>query len=363
MSTLIVRKLTKNSGVIMSLSLLLRWRGKSTASAMEKTDSNRGSSDGSVSSRVTGIRANKDLPRLLNKAQVLIKVKFDVTNSSALLKDAVLAEFPYRQDANHLDQFAPDWGVNKVLSKQLAEKYGMQFDEYSKMIIDRKSGLTAAVFHNMQNTEVRLVFGGTTSGQTAGGFLTRSLNNAAMSGKHWGANIGNALVGKIPQSYQQAASMTATFMESVRLDSLMEKYHVSVSGHSKGGGEAAYAAAMNFTQGEEPVRAICFCSAELGKGLQQALLNKHKSSEVVKQASDKISHYLIKGDVVPHVSKIFTSLTSVGTSVTLHTRVPHRGWSKFFNVDGPMRHDRFFKHIQQGLSHTAKITKKSDHVE
>ena len=66
--------------------------------------------------------------------------------------------------------------------------------------------------------------------------------------------------------------MTQKVQSLMAADPKYKDYTFSVSGHSKGGGEAAYAALSQ----KEPVHAICFSSAELGRKLRESIPRKEK---------------------------------------------------------------------------------------
>ena len=146
--------------------------------------------------------------------------------------------------------------------------------------------------------------------------------------KQWVANAKNAAFGKTPDSYKQAKELASKVQNMMAVDPTYKDFTLTISGHSKGGGEAAYAALSL----KEPVQAICFSSAELGRTMHKSFSEEQKAN-----ASRYITHYNIEGDPVPNVSKALGGLGHLGKVVTL----PSDG-----SGSNPLdRHDKFNRHI------------------
>ena len=167
--------------------------------------------------------------------------------------------------------------------------------------------------------------------------MKRSLLNGGFTLKQWIANGKNAALGKTPDSYKQASELTRHVMDLMAKDPKYKDYSFSVSGHSKGGGEAAYAA---LTQ-KEPVDAICFSSAELGKEMRESIPEEKRAN-----AASHIHHYYIEGDPVPKMSdkrliKITGSkLGHIGKVTEIAADDKGKG------IEELDRHDKFNRHIR-----------------
>ena len=172
----------------------------------------------------------------------------------AMAIDAQLAAYPYHRSLEKIQEAAkihrPEkednaghWQPSSKLAAEIASDAGLTIStDEPGFLYDRKSGLTAYVLHNPDQNEVRLVFGGTTSGLKAGGFMKRSKANMKFSAKQWKANIKNALGRGIPDSFIQAKQLTASLYEKLPVSSGFQNCTLKLSGHSKGGAEASYAA-------------------------------------------------------------------------------------------------------------------------
>lgn len=172
--------------------------------------------------------------------------------------------------------------------------------------------------------------------------MQRNIVNYKITTQQWKANAKNSMLGQTPDSYKQAKNLAE------KLVSFMEKgeyknYCLSFCGHSKGGGEAAYAAAMVSTP-KHPIKAECFSSAQLGYSMLidvQARLECY-GREGTKMALSKIRHYKIKGDPIPNMHKVLRKkLMHVGTVATL----PHSNIRGANNALG--YHDHFLPHIKE----------------
>lgn len=236
-----------------------------------------------------------------------------------LVSDAALANFPYTQDFGELKgATAGDWRAEKGELLQ-GLNVGIGQKNIGENGIVTKSGLTAYLFANENTKEVRLVFGGTTSGETSGDLNTRTKGNLVTTAKQWLANIKNVF-SRTPDSYKEAAKLTHELKGL-----LPQGYKLSLSGHSKGGGESSYAAMMLAAKTGEPVKSINFSSAELGGKLKRNIANELINSGVksedltakFKALSQDILHIKVKGDPVPNMHKMFAGVSHLGKTLTL----------------------------------------------
>ncbi|WP_263078885.1 hypothetical protein [Endozoicomonas sp. Mp262] len=227
------------------------------------------------------------------------------------------------------------WDTARELAQDAGKAAGIPTKGAKGFIFDKKSGLTAYVLQNASTVppEIRVVFGGTTSGEHTGGLGKRSLLNGAFSLRQWIANAKNALLGQTPDSYRQAAEITQHVQNMIKTDPRYTGFELKVSGHSKGGGEAEYAALCL----EDPVEAICFSSAELGKAMRGDISEERKAT-----AARYVTHYKIKGDPVPNLGNIAGELGHLGKVVTLPAE---HAWNS--PID---RHDKFTRHIRHFLN-------------
>ena len=255
-----------------------------------------------------------------------------------LAVDAELAAYPYRRsfsrilDAAH-GQSIGYWQIAQDIAEAAGEASGLSVDKKQGFIFDRDSGLTAYVLVNRIQQQVRLIFGGTSSGETTGGLNIRSLFNSTFTFKQWVANAQNTLRFERPVSYLQAKELTEEVIFFLDFLNDYRDYQLILSGHSKGGGEATYSALCQQT----PVQAICFASAELGDKLLGDIPTEHRVA-----ASHFITHYLIEGDLVPKVGTLLPGLELLGLIYTLPSQHP---W------DSPLdRHDQFVRHIRHFCS-------------
>ncbi|MDP0587774.1 MAG: hypothetical protein QS748_00595 [Candidatus Endonucleobacter bathymodioli] len=257
----------------------------------------------------------------------------DITQKDreTLALDANIAAYPYHQNIEKLTV-----GANKKeswdLARNLALDAGKGADLSTKgskgFIYDKKSGLTAYILHNPKSKEVRLVFGGTSSGKHTGGIIRRSVLNGAFSLPQWLGNYKNAISNKIPKSYVQAKKLTNIVKAKMESDPNYQGYTLKLSGHSKGAGEAAYAALSQ----DKPLQALCFSSAQLGSKMREDISDTNKE-----KAPECISHYAIQGDIVPNMDVLRKHLGHLGTLTTIPAKSP---------LDGPLdRHDKFHQHI------------------
>ncbi|MCS3804482.1 hypothetical protein HNO92_001618 [Chromobacterium alkanivorans] len=257
------------------------------------------------------------------------------------LKDsALLANFPYSRDLDSLR--ATQWSPDAELARLLAKGSKLEFQPQQARLMDPESGLVAYVFRNKAAGEIRLVFGGTTSGRGVGGLAQRNLKNLVSVARQWRANIGNAAFGGRPACYAQAAQLTAKLQGLAAGLPLMRggepDYTVSTGGHSLGGGMAAYAA-MKLSTPQRPVHAECFSSAQFGRGLQRELLARHDNNlDQARAASAHIRHYCVQGDLVPALDGLLP-VRHVGQLYLLPA-------NRQADDSRLGRHDKFLDHVQ-----------------
>lgn len=261
-----------------------------------------------------------------------------ITDKRQLAVDAELAAYPYHRsfhrilDAAH-GQSIGYWQIAEDIAEAAGKAAGLSVDKKQGFIFDRDSGLTAYVLVNRIHQEVRVIFGGTSSGETTGDLNIRSLFNSSFTFKQWVANAQNTLRFERPASYLQAKEFTKEVIFFMDFLNKYQDYKLVISGHSKGGGEATYAALCQ----QAPVKALCFASAELGDKLLSDIPAEHRVA-----ASHFITHYLIEGDLVPKVGTLLPGLELLGLIFTLP---PQHPW------DSPLdRHDQFVRHIRHFCS-------------
>lgn len=302
---------------------------------------------------------------------------------SSLITDAVLAEFPYTANKNLVQRYAPNWDLSSKLSS-LTKNSGVdqpnlpeKFKPLNKNGIRTKSGMIAYLFENKEseNKEMRLVFGGTTSGKNYGSFLKRSVTNFKTIVAQWASNAKN-LFGAVPDSYNDAHEL---------LVALRAKYpnaNIVTSGHSLGGAEACFAAMKvnasdlrqqgyksntfsNFilsSRGNRnpqdimleakenflpnTVKSDNFSTAKLGKAAQKDIAKeimyghdnsnhsnyteddkKHILDHAFEILSQDVTHKYIKGDMVPELggivgAKHFGNVTVFNTNNPSRTGLP-----------------------------------------
>ena len=250
-----------------------------------------------------------------------------------LMINAELAAFPYHRSLEKIWKIAggcPEAQWQPACSLALAVGASLDLPVQSEhgFIYDKETGLTAYVLENPSMHEARLIFGGTASGETARDSNIRTLANSSFALKQWIANAQNTLRFDRPASYLQARALTAELVFFMAFINQYSTFSLTLSGHSKGGGEATYSA---LTQ-NQPSNAICYASVELGEKLLTDIPPEHSS-----KAGDFIIHYLIEGDLIPRVGTLLPGLKLLGRVVTLPAQ---RLW------DSPLdRHIQFVRHI------------------
>ncbi|WP_062270723.1 hypothetical protein [Endozoicomonas arenosclerae] len=289
--------------------------------------------------------------REIRKLAVANKPPTDPKTLRSMAIDAQLAAYPYHRSLEKIHQageihapekedFATQWDPSSELAELIASDAGLTISsEEPGFLYDRNSGLTAYVLINAQLQEVRLVFGGTTSGLSQGDFLERSRKNFKFSGKQWKANIKNMLGRGIPDSFIQAKVLTASLLEKMPSTLEGKPFKLKLNGHSKGGAEANYAA-LSMTP---PVQAVCFSSSELSR---KALSDIPR--ENLAQASQLVTHYNVSKDLVANTGRIFRGLSQAGKVMTIPAKY---AYSSLLD-----RHDKFTRHIEHYARNAASQT-------
>ena len=282
------------------------------------------------------------------KMQPCIEVSPPATpqEKKQMLTEAEIAAFPYHRsleaisEAGNIDPVSAipnKWEVLPEFIDELASRTGLTADKENGFLYDKKTGLTAYLLHQPGTKEVRLVFGGTTSGLKTGGLAKRSLiANPKFTLVQWGSNIRNALGMKSPKNFDQAKELTGQLKTLLKDSPEHKDCHLVLSGHSKGGAEATYAALSQ----DPPLEARVFSCAELHQRLVNDIPTKN-----LKRASELVSVVNIKADIIPNMRTMLpTKLRAIGSITTLKA-------AHFYNVE---RHDSFAKHIRHFAEHRSK---------
>jgi hypothetical protein len=226
----------------------------------------------------------------------------DLEQLKRIHEDALLSEFVYGRDPESLP---PGWSTSTALADQLAGTLKLETDRLAAMerpegTLHASSGLTACVLVNDELKQVVLAFGGTTSGATASiDVLARIRPNVTNLGMQCMANV-TAGLGWAPQSYLQADALAKALAEQLAPTG----YGLRLVGHSKGGGEASFAALMS----KPPLPANVFNPAHLSAGLV-AMLPRHDETEV----HDTVHAYSVEGDLVPGLRNLVSTVVGAGT--------------------------------------------------
>ncbi|MCC7006040.1 MAG: hypothetical protein IT497_05285, partial [Ottowia sp.] len=198
--------------------------------------------------------------------------------------------------------------------------------------IDPHSGLSAYLVVNDSAREIKVIFGGTTSGEKVAIDYSVSrlyLNKPSMFNQCV-ANL-KAGLGRIPLCYQQGACITRAVLQQVQAEnSRYAGYTVSTLGHSLGGGIAVYAALAQ----AQPVQAIGFSSAHLSLGIVNRL-----PKENVANAKNLITHFHVKNDVVPNLRYLYPGLAPVGVEAVFPSSPEVSGVGHI--------HAQFYEHIKR----------------
>lgn len=253
----------------------------------------------------------------------------DAPSLDCLRDNALLASYPY-----HRDQMALPLGwapagelANQVRGELTLTNHGV--DARPGAIVDRGSGLTAVLLRGHGTNEVVVVFGGTTSGRKTGATLaerSRPGRNFMSTLSQWGANLCAGL-GGTPRSYRQADALLAAVQRRLATDPAWAGHTLRVVGHSKGGGEAMYAALKATT----PVPVTAFCPAHLSDRLIRQLPETHLA-----RAKELVRSFSPKGDPVAGMRGILPGMHGVG--------IGHH----FDGIPGSSAmnlHDQFHQHV------------------
>ena len=261
----------------------------------------------------------------------------DTASLDRLRDDALLASYPYHRDQMALPS---GWAPAGDLATQLRRELTLTnrgVDAKPGAIVDRDSGLTAVLLRGHKTNEVVLVFGGTTAGRKTGATLaerSRPGRTFMSTLSQWGANLCAGL-GGTPRSYRQAEALLAAVQRRLATDPALAGHTVRVLGHSKGGGEAMYAA----LKARAPVPVTAFCPAHLSDRLIRQLPEKNLAS-----AKAWVRSFSPKGDPVAGLRGLLPGMHGVG--------IGHH----FDGIPGSSamnRHDQFHQHV---LHHHAIAT-------
>lgn len=244
-------------------------------------------------------------PQLFCKKQIS---SLGTVQKERMLLAAKLTDYPYHRDNEKLPN---GWSCRKDIAQKVAQNIAhdthIKYDESTGML-HSKSGLVAYVLSDSK--EICLVFGGTSSGKTTGDLFVRNIRNPGMTFRQWGANGLNFLFGRTPKCYHEAESLT-----KLLLTIIPHGQQLTTMGHSLGGGESSYAAAMTGT------KSINFCSAELSAKMRNRII-KTISEEGIEKLKENIHHFRVHGDIVPLTHNTGLDLSAVGTSYTIPTYSP-----------------------------------------
>ena len=254
--------------------------------------------------------------------------------------DAEIAAYAYHRSTDKIAEASntkitsvtpPQWTPVTDILEDLATQTGLSVDKEKGYLYDKSTGLTAYLLQSPASEEpkeIRLIFGGTTSGKKTGGLAKRFICNGKFTLAQWKSNIQNALGLKIPGNFEQAKELTTRVADSLKGHSQYADSKLILTGHSKGGAEATYAALSQ----DDPLEARVFSAAELHQKLLDTIPEKN-----LKQAKELVAVVNIKGDMVPRMRKVLpTNIHPIGNTVTLPP-------AHAYNVD---RHDTFTKHIR-----------------
>lgn len=224
----------------------------------------------------------------------------DKASSEQRYHNALLADFVYNRDFTILE--ATQWGIDRELARFVSKMTNIKLYPQDGLLEDSHTGLVAYIFRNKVEREIRLVFGGTTSGHGVSGGAPSYIKNINNFIKQCEANVHNVF-GGVPACYKQAVQLMHNLQQLVQMDGEWNGYRLSTSGHSLGGGLAAYAA-LKVSSKENVILAECFSSAQFGRGLQRDLLKQHGSVDLEK-AMHNVNHHYVEGDVIPKMDKFF----------------------------------------------------------
>lgn len=231
---------------------------------------------------------------------------------------AALAEYPYQLDLKKLsttvkcadpEQRSAWTPLDSETAEAIAAKSGLTYD--GRGFSDGNGGMKAYIFVDETNGKATLVFGGTSSTSIGGGSynLRRLFWGARDQFNQWWANFQSVFGSQAPQSFKDAENLLRVARDQ------LSGYEWSTCGHSKGGAEAAFAAAMN-SSSTSKVNAICFCAPPFGATLMNELLKAYpERGELSRYAKENIRHIKVEGDPVPALDCVVNA-AHIGTAYT-----------------------------------------------
>ena len=233
----------------------------------------------------------------------------DLTKLQAVRDYCMMAVYPYNRG-----ELPDGWRVDVDRMQSLAPAIGATVaikDGAGPVLSQSESAMAAVVMRNDAKREIVLAFGGTTAGESAHSSpVVRMMpgRNFASTMRQWRANV-QAILGSRPESYLHAAQLTAAIQAQLRADASLASYTLHLTGHSKGGGEAMFAA---LSAGAE-VRATVISPAHLHRRLLAAL-----PWEALEHAHERIASYSPYGDPVPAVRSPTLGIVGIGTGYHFH---------------------------------------------
>ena len=161
-------------------------------------------------------------------------------------------------------------------------------------------------------------FGGTGSGHKKRMYIKQGFANVKQ------------FAGLRPRLYYESFSIVRIIKDH------FSKSKIIVCGHSLGGALAQYATLKNKIIDDESMRAYCFSSAALAKGIQKEI-----ADDILLKADQFIKHLTVEGDFVNDPPKPFKN---IGSFASNFITVPHNFGRKLFLSS--MAGDNFLeKHI------------------
>jgi hypothetical protein len=235
----------------------------------------------------------------------------DAVSLERILDYSALATHLYYQNESLPHGWRLDEATLHALAGDLPQALAGNFNVRNCDIVDFKSGLTARVFLHPVERICVLGFGGTTSGTAA---VKQASPGAAPGGNfkmtmhQWRANA-NAALGITPVSYKQAALLAQALQRLLALDARYEGYTLRLTGHSKGGGEAMYAA----LKADTPMHATVFSPAHLSAGLiaELPLVNLERAPELIES-------YTVRGDPIPALRGRLPGMEGLGSGYRIN---------------------------------------------
>lgn len=209
-------------------------------------------------------------------------------------------------------------------------------------LVDSTSGLVASVLANPQTKEVVLAFGGTSAGPTAGDAAKRVMGNFGTMLPQWHANV-SAGLGRLPTSYAQAAALVAALQACMSdPQDTLAGHTLRAVGHSKGGGEASFAALFQPT----PIEADVFAPNHLSTGLIDKLPFHN-----VWRAPDLVRSYTVATDLVPALRSLpLVGIDGVGTEHIIPVDVPTGNSWLGVHKDFVQHLEAYMRRCEQGQS-------------